>query len=89
MTTVETLEWSDLWDCMVRNPGSWIPTTEQMYWDMLSALPPRRQRKDSFLVGEPDHTTEEGYNVYACFCHSNDRFYARYMTMQEYVDYFC
>ncbi len=45
------LEWQALWDAMDTNPDQWIPTTEKMYWEMLEVLPPRKQSRSAFLVG--------------------------------------
>ena len=32
------LEWKELWDAMDANPEQWIPTTKNMYWEMLILL---------------------------------------------------
>lgn len=46
------LEWQALWDAMEAAPDAWIPTTENMWWQMLEVLPPRAQTRGAFLVGE-------------------------------------
>ena len=85
MTTTQTpLTWQPLWDAMKANPEQWVPTTENMYWEMLGVLPPRLQSRSAFLVGEADHHDSEGRAVYACFCQSGDQYRAKYMTTQQF-----
>lgn len=80
------LVWKPLWDAMRSSPGVWIPTTEEMYWDMLEALPPLRMGRGMFLMGEADHSDDEGCKVYACFLQKGRAYFARYMTKQEFDD---
>jgi hypothetical protein len=85
MVTIERkLEWSPLWKAMQCNPDSWIETTESMYYDMLNAVPPRIHNSCRFLVGEPHHDNEQGETVYASFKVVNDRYFAKYQTVNEY-----
>jgi len=81
----EKLEWEALWDAMDLNPAEWIPTTEAMYWEMLEAVPPRKQNRSSFLVGEADHDNAEGYPVYSAFKRVGDNFYAKKMTYEQFM----
>lgn len=78
------LVWDDLWAAMKAKPTEWIETTEKMYWNMLEVVPPRRQTRMAFLLGEANHTNEEGKEVYAAFKQQGDRYYARYMTVAEF-----
>lgn len=79
------LEWQPLWDAMDAAPAAWIPTTEQMYWDMLECVPPRAMAGGRFLVGEPQTHNAEGKAVYACFMERpSGQFFARYMTVSEF-----
>jgi hypothetical protein len=82
MNTV--LEWQPLWDAMDANPSEWIPTTEKMYWEMLEVLPPRKQSRSAFLVGEATRDNAEGYPVYSCFKRVGDSFYAKNMTVEQF-----
>jgi hypothetical protein len=84
--TTTPLVWKPLWDAMRSTPGAWIPTTEEMYWDMLEALPPLRMAKGMFLMSEADHTDVDGHEVYACFSRKSDEYFARYMTEQEFIN---
>jgi hypothetical protein len=79
------LEWQPLWDAMDANPSEWIPTTEKMYWEMLEVLPPRKQSKSAFLVGEATRDNLEGYPVYSCFKRVGDSFYAKNMTLDQFI----
>ena len=45
--SAQPLEWQALWDAMESSPNQWIPTTENMYWEMLGALPPRKMLGDN------------------------------------------
>jgi hypothetical protein len=78
------LEWQPLWDAMDANPSEWIPTTEKMYWEMLEVLPPRKQSRSAFLVGEATRDNSEGYPVYSCFKRVGDSFYAKNMTLDQF-----
>jgi hypothetical protein len=78
------LEWQPLWDAMDANPTEWIPTTEKMYWEMLEVLPPRKQSRSAFLVGEATRDNAEGYPVYSCFKRVGDSFYAKNMTVEQF-----
>ena len=80
----DKLEWQALWDAMKANPAEWIPTTEEMYWEMLEVLPPRAQKRGAFLVGEADYHNAEGYPVYSCFKRAGDTFYAKNMTFKQF-----
>lgn len=82
--TTKTLEWAPLWDAMDSRPGEWIPTTEDMYWKMLECVPPRAQRREAFLVGEPQRHNAEGQAVHACFRQVGAEYSAKYMTVQEF-----
>ncbi len=78
------LKWQALWDAMDTNPDQWIPTTEKMYWEMLEVLPPRKQSRSAFLVGEATRDNAEGYPVYSCFKRVGDSFYAKNMTVEQF-----
>lgn len=78
------LEWAPLWEAMKPPPYPWILTTEKMFWDMLGAVPPRAQRNDGFLVGEPDSINANGETLYACFMQQGELTKARYMTVREF-----
>jgi len=80
----QPLEWQPLWDAMDANPQAWIPTTEDMYWHMLGAVPPRAMRGDSFLVGEPLRANAQGETIYACFTRTGDSFRARNLTVRQF-----
>ena len=82
------LEWKELWDAMEANPAEWIPTTEAMYWDMLEVLPPRKMIGEQFLVGEANNHNENGEAVYACFTKYCDKYEAKHMTVNEFVEWF-
>jgi hypothetical protein len=85
MTTSTKLEWADLWTAMDAAPTEWIETTEDMYWNMLEALPVRAQRRGSFLVGEPKSHNDKGQAVYACFRNMvGDIYHAKHMTLAEF-----
>lgn len=86
MTTksVEKLEWSALWPAMDAAPEAWIPTTEDMYWQMLECLPPRAQSGGRFLVGEAERHNEEGKAVHACFKRVGNSYFARYLTVEQF-----
>jgi hypothetical protein len=89
MTNTQTqlpLVWKPLWDAMRSSPAAWIPTTEEMYWDMLEALPPLCMSRGAFLMSEADHTNANNDEVYACFSRKSDEYFARYMTKQEFVN---
>lgn len=78
------LTWQPLWDAMKQHPDRWIDTTEQMYWDMLEAVPPRMMARGAFLVGEADHHNAEGQAVYACFSKIGETYRAKYLTAQQF-----
>ena len=77
------LEWDALWSAMRPEPHRWIDTTASMFDDMLGAVPPQDMAAGGFLVGEPNHSTPQGEDVYACFV-SRGGFQARYMTQREF-----
>ena len=63
----DKLEWQALWDAMDANPDQWIPTTKNMYWEMLEVLPPEIMSQTAFLVGEASNHNKDGKAVYSCF----------------------
>jgi len=87
-TTGTPLEWQPLWAVMAENyyagNGEWVPTTEEMYREMLNVLPPVCQRGGSFLVGEPWNHNAEGQAVFAAFSRHGEHYKARYMTLREF-----
>ena len=84
----QPLEWQPLWDAMGASPNDWIPTTEAMYWEMLGVVPPRKMIGQQFLVGEADNHNENGEAVYACFTKYCEKYAAKYMTVNEFVEWF-
>lgn len=82
--STQPLEWAQLWAAMDSAPGSWIPTTENMYWEMLGCVPPAAMGNGGFLVGEAHHHNENGEAVYACFRQNGETFEACYMTKREF-----
>ena len=83
---MQNLEWKPLWDAMEANPEAWIPTTEAMYWEMLSVLPPRAMTHNAFLVGEPLRSNERGESVYACFTRTGENHRARNLTVKQFKE---
>ena len=83
-TAIQTLEWSALWEAMDAYPTEWIPTTEDMYWQMLECVPPRAQTASRFLVGEPQRHNEAGKAVHACFKQVGSSYFARYLTVEQF-----
>lgn len=81
---MKNLEWQELWDAMEANPDAWIPTTENMYWEMLEAVPPEKMIGRNFLVGEASHD-KKGEAVYSCFTNSGDTYKAKNMTVAEFM----
>lgn len=81
---IKPLEWSELWDAMKADPAKWQPTTENMYHEMLGALPPQDMCPGAFLVGEPSNHNNEGFPIYTCFKKAGKNYEARDMTQQEF-----
>jgi hypothetical protein len=79
------LEWQELWVAMKSKPSEWIPTTENMYWQMLGALPPAKMLGANFLVGEAERHNDKGEAVYACFTKFGDTYKAKYLTLVEFM----
>jgi hypothetical protein len=69
---------------MKAQPEDWIETTEDMFWEMLECVPPRVQERGRFLVGEAERHNDEGKAVHACFKEVGNRFYAKYMTVEQF-----
>lgn len=82
--SAQQLEWQDLWDAMKAAPDAWIPTTENMYWQMLEVLPPRAQTRTAFLVGEPLRSNGQGEAVYSCFAKTGDEYRAKNLTVKQF-----
>lgn len=78
------LEWAPLWAAMDATPEEWIPTTEDMFYEMLECVPPRAQERRRFLAGEPLRHNEEGKAVHACFKQSGNDFFARNLTVEQF-----
>lgn len=83
---MQKLEWQPLWDAMEANPAAWIPTTEKMFWEMLTVLPPRAMRGDTFLVGEPLRSNDQGETLYACFSRIGENYRARNLTVKQFKE---
>lgn len=79
------LVWGELWDAMKASPDEWIETTEEMFFEMLEAVPPRKQGENKFLVGEAARHNEQGEAVYSCFKQVGAKFYAKDMTVAQYA----
>jgi hypothetical protein len=70
-----------------RSPIMWSETTEQVYDEMLGALPPALWLTNGFLVGEPnDHEADTGEPRFDGFKQKDGKFYAasRPMTRAEF-----
>lgn len=85
--TGEPLEWAELWAAMDASPDAWTPTTEAMYWQMVVTMPTRAKRSDgAFLMGQPVGRTPGGIAVYAGFKQVDDKFFARNLTVDQFVE---
>lgn len=76
--------WDELWAAMKETPSAWVETSEQMYWEMLEVLPPVKMERQKFLTGEAHHHNAQGEAVYACFKKLGTRFFARYLTINQF-----
>ena len=83
--TQTKLESQALWDAMDASPDQWIETTEEMYWDMLEVLPPRKMIGGNFLVGEALRHNSKGEAVYSCFAKFGDTYKAKNLTVAEFM----
>lgn len=79
------LVWAELWAAMDANPNQWIETTEEMYWEMLEVLPPRKMIGKSFMVGEPLRSNGKGESIHACFKKIGNTYRAKNMTVNEFL----
>ena len=86
-TKPNTLEWADLWTAMERDQDKWHRTTKAMYWNQLEVVWPARWIGNGFMVGEPLGNLNGRY-VHAAFKQVGNRYYAKYMTMQEFESEF-
>jgi hypothetical protein len=75
---------SELWKAMRQDPSKWVETTDEMYYEMLTVLPPARFTQRSFLMGDPFRTDSDGNKVYACFEYRQGGYFARFMTEQQF-----
>ncbi len=63
--------------------------TEDVYNEMLGALPPKAMSKDAFLVGEIADHNKFGLPLYDCFYNKDDRyFYFGRMTIGKFKEIF-
>jgi len=81
----KALEWEALWAAMDATPDAWIPTTENMYWQMLEVLPPRKMLGTNFLVGEALRSNSQGEEVYSCFSKCGNTYKAKNLTVAEFI----
>ena len=81
----KALEWEALWAAMDATPDAWIPTTENMYWEMLGAVPPIKMLGTNFLVGEALRSNSQGEEVYSCFSKFGDTYKAKNLTVAEFM----
>jgi len=57
----------------------WTEIKESDYWYMLECMPPLKFDGSNFLVCEP-----LTYKTHACLIKVNDRFFGKYMNIEEY-----
>lgn len=82
---MRNLVWQELWDAMDANPDAWIPTTGEMYWEMLEVVPPIKMLGNNFLVGEPLRSNGQGEAVYSCFTKCGETYKAKNLTVNEFM----
>lgn len=86
----EPFEGSALFQIMDVHPRQWVPTTENMYYDMLGALPPvaygNAENWTGFLMGEPVTHDARGDAIYSAYIRVDDNFYVQNMTVKEFKD---
>jgi hypothetical protein len=66
---------------------TWEEISEEKYFDRLGALPPRMQRLNGFLLGEPsDYCPKTGLDRYLAFKEDRGAFFAssRPVTVAEF-----
>jgi len=79
------LEWDDLFQAMSKQPKKWHETTQEMYDEMLGAVPPQAWYKGMFLVGEANYHNAQGEAVYSCFIQYRGCFRAMNMTQAQFT----
>ena len=86
----EPFEYSALFQIMDAHPRQWVPTTENMYYDMLGALPPvaygNAENWTGFLMGEPVTQDTHGDAIYGAYICVDGKFYAQNMTVKDFKD---
>ena len=83
-TKTEPLVYSALFNAMKMHPETWMPTTQEMYYEMRDVVPPAGMKSQSFLMGEPVGHDQHDRAVFACFKRVGEEFFARHMTLAGY-----
>ena len=62
----------------------WREVAAEQYDHYLGCVPPKRQRSNSFLSGEPYTHTEEGRGVHLACKKTGERYFAKMMTVAQF-----
>ena len=62
---------------------SWRETTEEVYHDMLNALPPAYFTQNAFSIGEPYTHDKNNRPVFTHFVHIGTRYFGLHCTLSE------
>jgi len=84
---VEIDDWSQKKEQEQRTHIEFVDVTEEVYWQMLECLPPRKMRNGCFLVGEPmDHMASSGEATYSMYVKKGNTFQesSRAVTIAEF-----
>lgn len=68
----------------IPNNDMWVETTQERFYEQLGAVPPLAQSENSFLGSEPWNHTNDGKGIYICIVAEGNKYYARYMTHEQY-----
>ncbi len=86
MTTIKTLPtFSEAMKAIAM--GGHIEVTEDTYYEMLGAVPPVHQGRNSFVCGEAYTHNEKGTPVYYCFYINNGEYFGMLATVKTFLEF--
>jgi hypothetical protein len=62
--------------------GETVEISEEVYDDWLGCLPPLEMKGGRFAVSEAVTVTSKGEDIYTCCIQIDDKFYAKYLTIE-------
>ena len=82
-TNIADWPYPDINNAYNAGDSRWHEVDEEIFWEQLECVPPRRMTESGFMVGEPYSHSERGA-IHTCFMQVNGRYWGRMIALNDW-----